>query len=132
MGIELETLALSDLISRSKAIDEINVGAEFIRRVLDDMELAGDERSKYEWGLGLLESCIDDMKELSPVAPTLNGYELKQLVLITKIMEEEGISPEDAVRAFNDIGKMVQIIQKEQERAFHEALKGAMDGLKIE
>ena len=123
---------MSDLIERQSAIDTLAISKEFLLRVLDDMDTVGQDREKYSWGLGLIESSINDIEELPSAEPALNGYELKQLVLITKIMREEGISPEDAVRAFNDIGKMVQIIQKEQERAFHEALKGAMDGLKIE
>lgn len=117
MGIELETLALADLIPRSEALNATV-------RAMDKF---------YGEGLLLRDQCLfSALNKVSAVAPTLNGYELKQLVLITKIMAAEGISPEDAVRAFNDIGKMVQIIQKEQERAFQEALEGAMDGLKTE
>lgn len=117
MGIELEALALSDMIPRSEAV---HAAVTAMDKFYGDSLLARDE-------------CLfDALDEVLPVKPTLNGYELKQLVLITKIMAKEGISPEDAVRAFNDIGKMVQIIQKEQERAFHEALKGALDDFKIE
>lgn len=60
---------MSDIISRQAAIDEIDEGAELIRRVLDNMELVGGERSKFAWGLGLLESCIDALNELPSVQP---------------------------------------------------------------
>ena len=55
---------MNDLISRQAAIDTLNVGAELLRRVLDEADIVGVERAKYEWGLGLIESYISDMKEL--------------------------------------------------------------------
>ena len=60
---------MDDLINRQAAINELNVGAELLRRVLDDTDIVGGEREKYEWGLGLIESCISDMKDLPPVRP---------------------------------------------------------------
>ena len=60
---------MDDLISRQAAIDAINVGAELLRRVLDDADIVGAERAKYEWGLGLIESSISDMKELPSARP---------------------------------------------------------------
>jgi len=58
---------MSDLISREEAIDALNIGAELLRRVLDDVDIVGAERAKYEWGLGLIESYISDMEELLSV-----------------------------------------------------------------
>ena len=58
-----------DCISRQDAIDVLNVGAELLRRVLDDADIVGVERAKYEWGLGLIESYISDMKDLPSVQP---------------------------------------------------------------
>ena len=63
---------MNDLISRQAAIDALNDGAEFLRRVLDEADIVGAERAKYEWGLGLIESYIYDMKEL-PSAQPRNG-----------------------------------------------------------
>lgn len=60
---------MSDLISRQAAIDELNDGAELLRRVLDDADIVGAERAKYEWGLGLIESYISDMEELPSAQP---------------------------------------------------------------
>lgn len=63
------TAMKDDSISRRAAIDALDVGAELLRRVLDDADIVGTEREKYKWGLGLIESCISDMKEL-PSAQT--------------------------------------------------------------
>lgn len=65
-----------NLISREKAIDALNVGTELLRRVLDDTDVVGAERAKYEWGLGLIESYISDMKKLPSAQPeiTVDGY----------------------------------------------------------
>ena len=60
---------MSELIARQAAIDTVSVGAELLRRVLDEVDLVGAEREKYEWGLGLIESCISDIKELPPAQP---------------------------------------------------------------
>lgn len=60
---------MNDLISRRAAIDTLATGEELLNRVLDDMDVVGNEREKYEWGLGLIESYIDDMKELPSVQP---------------------------------------------------------------
>ena len=54
----------SDCISRQDAIDVLDDEAELLRRVSNDTDIVGAERIKYRWGLGLLESCISDMKEL--------------------------------------------------------------------
>jgi len=58
---------MDDSISRQAAIGTLNLGAEYLRRVLDDVDIVGVERAKYEWGLGLIESYISDMKELPSV-----------------------------------------------------------------
>ena len=55
---------MDDLISRQAAIDALDVGTELLRRVLDNADVVGVEREKFEWGLGLIESYISDMKAL--------------------------------------------------------------------
>lgn len=65
---------MSDLIDRQAAIDTLNVGAELLRRVLDEADIVGVERAKYEWGLGLIESYISDMKELPSAQPNLDEW----------------------------------------------------------
>ena len=58
-----------DCISRQAAIDALAIGEELLKRVLDDMDVVGNEREKYEWGLGLIESYIADMKDLPSAQP---------------------------------------------------------------
>ena len=58
-----------DLIDRQAAIDALNDDAELLRRVLDDTDIVGAERAKYEWGLGLIESHISDIKDLPAAQP---------------------------------------------------------------
>lgn len=60
---------VGDTISRQAAINTLEGGAEFLRRVLDVTDLVGVEREKYAWGLGLYESCIADVKELPSAQP---------------------------------------------------------------
>ena len=66
---KLESHRCGDSISRQEAINALDVGAELLRRVLDGTDVVGAERAKYEWGLGLIESCIADVKELSSAQP---------------------------------------------------------------
>lgn len=58
-----------DLIDRQAAIDAIAFDKEMLNRVLDDMDVVGVEREKFAWGLGLIESLIDDIGELPSVQP---------------------------------------------------------------
>lgn len=58
-----------DTIYRQAAIDELDFSAELLRRTLDDTDVVGAERTKFEWGLGLIESCISDLKDLPSVEP---------------------------------------------------------------
>ena len=55
---------MTDLISRQEAIDVLRIEEELLRRVLDDMDVVGQDREKYSWGLGLIESYISDIEEL--------------------------------------------------------------------
>lgn len=60
---------MNNLINRQEAIDILELGAEILRRVLDDMDVVGIDREKYSYGLKLLESDIEDIKELPPAQP---------------------------------------------------------------
>lgn len=62
-------VSTNDLISRQAAIDELNDEAELLRRALDYADLVGAEREKFGWGLGLIEACISDMKDLPSAQP---------------------------------------------------------------
>lgn len=60
---------MSDLINRQDVIDALLIGCEILRRVLDDASIVGQDREKFSWGLGLIESFVDDINEL-PSAET--------------------------------------------------------------
>lgn len=60
---------MNDLISRQAAIDALAMGEELLKRALDQMYVVGNDREKYEWGLGLIESYISDMKDLPSAQP---------------------------------------------------------------
>lgn len=63
--------ATSDLIYRQAAIDLLERYAEMLRRVLDDTDVVRNERDKFEWGLGVIESLMSDMKELPSAEPEI-------------------------------------------------------------
>lgn len=65
---------MSDPIDRQAAIDTLAIGEELLERVLDDVDVVGNEREKYEWGLGLIESYIADMKDLPSAEPEWNNH----------------------------------------------------------
>ena len=62
---------MSDLISRQAAIEVLDFSAELLRCVLDDADIVGAERTDYEWGLGLIESHISEMKDLPSAQPEI-------------------------------------------------------------
>ena len=63
---------------RQAAIDILSLGKEILSRVLDDTDVVGVDREKYSWGLGLIESYIKDIEELSSAQPeNIRCYECK-------------------------------------------------------
>lgn len=60
---------MNDLVSRQEVISVLNDGAELLRRVLDETYVVGDERTKYEWGISLIESYISEMNGLPSAEP---------------------------------------------------------------
>jgi hypothetical protein len=76
---------MNDTIYRQNAIDALNDGAELLRRVLDDIDIVGAERAIYEFGLGLLEACISDMKELPSAQPKPLKYSGTSICCYCKI-----------------------------------------------
>ena len=64
---------MDDLISRQDAIDVLRFEEELLKRVLDDMDVVGQDREKYSWGLGLIEAYISDIEELPSAEPVRHG-----------------------------------------------------------
>ena len=57
------------LLDEDAVIDVLRFGEELLKRVLDDMDVVGQDREKYSWGLGLIESYISDIEELPSAEP---------------------------------------------------------------
>lgn len=100
---------MNDLISRQSAIETLTVGAELLRRVLDNADIVGTERAKYEWGLGLIESYISDMKELPSARAKLDENDMPEQGDSAKFGVKTGetctdcISRQAAIDALGDI-----------------------------
>lgn len=60
---------MRDLIDRQAAIEALDVGAEYFRRVLDLTDIAGVDRENCERVIGLIEAQISDIKELPSAQP---------------------------------------------------------------
>lgn len=60
---------MNDTISRQDMIDVLAKDKEMLEHVLDDMDVFGYERKKYEYGLGLIESYILNVMNLPSVQP---------------------------------------------------------------
>ena len=55
-------VSTNDCISRQTAIDSVEIYAEMLRRVLDDADVVRNDRDKFAWELGVIESLMSDMK----------------------------------------------------------------------
>lgn len=101
---------MDDLISRKAAIDALSLDKEILSRALDDIDVVGTDREKYSWGLGLIESNINDIEELPSAQPTLYGYQIEHLALIARVMEKEGVTPEKVAELLRDVGKISEMV----------------------
>lgn len=81
------------LISLKAAIDVLGIGKELLNRVLDDTDVVGHERKKYEWGLGLIESYIADLKDL-PSAQPEPLTDKEQRIFLAAMSREERLCKE--------------------------------------
>lgn len=80
---------MSDLISRQAAIDAFYKHPNIHWTTLD---------------------VLAEIKALPSAQPDLYGYKIEHLALIARVMQKEGVSPEDAVRAFNDIQRICEMV----------------------
>lgn len=99
---------MSDLISRQEAIDVLNDGAELLRRVLDETYVVGDERTKYEWGISLIESYISEMDGLPSAQPERKKgkwhqrfYPKVEMMVCSECGNEFSYDAETGVRDYN-------------------------------
>ena len=71
----------------------------------------------YEQGWLDCQACIENIQPVH-----IDGYNIEHLMMIAAVMEKEGVSPEKAVHAFADIGRMADIIAKDFQQTLHNAL----------
>lgn len=62
------------------------------------------------------------IKALPSVEPTLYGYKIEHLAYIARVMEKEGITAEQAVNVFDDLGMAVRLITEEAQQKMKEAV----------
>ena len=92
---------MRDLISRHAAIDVLSLGKEILSRVLDDIDVIGIDREKYSWGLKLIESNIEDIKELPSAQPEY--YDYSDIDVVWKYYaEEQDINLTDGAKQLKD------------------------------
>ena len=62
------------------------------------------------------------LNALPSAEPTLYGYKIEHLAYIARVMEMEGITAEQAVHAFEDLGMAVRLITEEAQQKIEEAI----------
>lgn len=89
---------MDDYISRQAAIDVV----------------------RHAWAKGLEPTQY--LEELPSVEPTLYGYKIELLAYIARVMEMEGITAEQAVNTFDDLGMAVRLVIEEALQKLEEAV----------
>lgn len=100
-----------DLISRQAAIDM------FQRQAYDDW----NQGTGTTWANAFSEAA-DMIENLPSAEPTLYGYKIEHLAYIARVMQKEGITAEQAVNAFDDLGMAVRLITEEAQQKIEEAI----------
>lgn len=65
---------------------------------------------------------LDILKWLPSVQQTLFGYKIEHLAYIARVMENEGVTAEYAVRTFDDMSRAVRMIIEEAQQKAEEML----------
>lgn len=74
---------------------------------------------QYHVSDGLFQHWVEIQQ---PVEPTLYGYKIEHLAYIARVMEKEGITAEQAVNSFDDLGMAVRLIIEEIQQKVEEAV----------
>ena len=96
---------MNDSINRQAAID-------MIKNHKSDFSTEKDYRTA--------RACVN---AVPPAQPTLNGYNIKHLLLIAELLEKENLPPERVSDALHNIGQVVAIVKKEYEEALRKAVE---------
>lgn len=69
-----------------------------------------------------LEAFEEIINRKPSVEPTLYGYKIEHLAYIARVMQKEGITAEQAVNAFDDLGMAVRLIIEEAQQKIEEVI----------
>ena len=69
---------------------------------------------------------VSAIQKLPPAWLTLDGYSIEHLVIISKLLAKENLSPERVADALNDIGRIIALVRKESEEAMRKAVEQCM------
>lgn len=86
-----------------------------------------NKREAYKTG-GLKLAWIEQAISGTPtVEPTLYGYKVEHLALIARVMQKDGVTPEEAVQIFKSVQtialKVINEIDDAVKRAFEQAME---------
>lgn len=111
---------MKDLIYRQQAVDEI---AKMMPTLMsaDGTHPADEEIFKAQ---EIFVDCIKTIENLPSAQPTLYGYKIEHLACIARVMEKEGVTADYAVRAFDDMSRMIKMIIEEAQQKVEEVLNG--------
>lgn len=74
---------------------------------------------------------IKKVKALPSIIPTLYGYDLNHLAFIANVMKKEGLTPEETIEIFRDVGRTFNMVLDEvresQERYVQSIMGGDQD-----
>ena len=112
---------MNDLISRQAAIDAIAKQSRFSAEEI--IEICDKSIQDENGRIGGLKEAIQAVIELPSAQPNLYGYTIEHLALIARIMEIEGISPEEAIRKFENTQYICQLLIEEMQNKMEKAVE---------
>lgn len=116
---------MTGLISREtalKAIEEICFALWEIDIPSPTVPEYAEHHEQVQRVMALAEKWGRELRDAPDVQPTLYGYEIEHLAYIARVMEKEGLTAEEAVRTFGDMGRAVGMIIDETQRKIEEAI----------
>ena len=102
---------MDNLISQQGTINIIKQHMNYVRGGSDEYYLAH-------------RHIIELIEVMPPAQPTLYGYNIELLAYIARVMEEEGVTAEYAVKTFDDMKQAVKMILDETQQEAEEILNG--------
>ena len=98
---------MDDLISRQATIEALEAHI----RSAEEPYMLSDADKAFNWALRVAMSCVDGQPDA-----TIKGYDPEHLALIAQVMTQSGVSAERAVKGFDDMIRVVDMVLAEQTR----------------